>query len=99
MSVELQVSLPSSGHLEPLNKKAKMDPTFFSRVCDDTEIIKVMTPLRKPFTKHIMPKSVLLNHILREKHDKIPVYHTEQVEKLFFSTVTVNNKQYENRYL
>jgi len=99
LSLELNVSLPSSGHLEPLNKKAKIDSNFFSRVCADTEIIKVMIALRKPFTKHIMPKSVLLNHVLKEKHEKIPVYHTEQIDKLFFSTVIVNNKQYANRYL
>ena len=98
-SVELQVNLPSMGHLEPVNKRAKIESTFFSQVCEDDEIIKVMIPLRKPYQRHILPKSVLLEYTKKAKHCKIPLYRSEQVDKLFFSTVVVDGKQYANRYL
>lgn len=98
-SLKLQVTLPSMGHLEPANKKAKIESTFFSRVCEDDQITKVLIPLRKPYLKHILPKSILLEHVNKAKHSKIPLYRSEQVDKLFFSTVVVNGKQYANRYL
>ena len=98
-SVELQMTLPSMGHLEPSTKKAKTDFDFFKRTCDDDEIIKVMIPLRKPYLRHILPKTVLIEYTKKAKHSKIPVYHTEQIDKLFFSTVVVDCKQYANRYL
>ncbi len=97
--MELQVTLPSMGHLEPVNKRAKIESTFFSRVCEDDEIIKVLIPLRKPYQRHILPKSVLLEYTKKAKHSKIPLYRSEQVDKLFFSTVVVDGKQYSNRYL
>lgn len=99
LCLKLQVSLPSMGHLEPAYKRAKTESTFFSRVCDNDDIIKVMIPLRKPYQKHILPKTVLHEHACKAKHDKLPTYRSEQVDKLFFSTVIVEGKEYANRYL
>ena len=87
------------GHLEPANKRAKTEPTFFSQVCDDDKIFKALIPLRKPYQKHVLPKTVLMAYVSKANHEKIPVYRTEPVDKLFFSTVVVDGKQYANRYL
>lgn len=87
------------GHLEPANKRARTESTYFSRVCEDDDIIKVLIPLRKPYQRNILPKSMLMEYVNKEKHAKNPLYRSEQVDKLFFSTVVVNGKQYANRYL
>ncbi|KAI9562084.1 hypothetical protein GHT06_013049 [Daphnia sinensis] len=99
LSLKLQVTLPSMGHLEPAHKRAKTESTFFSRVCENDDIIKVMIPLRKPYQKHILPKTVLHEHACKAQHSKLPIYRSEQVDKLFFSTVVVEGKEYANRYL
>lgn len=87
------------GHLEPAHKRAKTESTFFSRVCENDDVIKVMIPLRKPYQKHILPKTVLHEHAYKAQHSKLPLYRSEQVDKLFFSTVVVEGKEYANRYL
>ena len=97
---KLQVSLPIMGHISPPKKKLKMeDETFFDRVCNDPEVVKVLIPLRKPYHKHLLPKSILHEHILKTTSLKLPIYRTEQVDKLFFTTLTLDGKQYANRYL
>lgn len=88
------------GLLEPARKRSKLEEdSFFGRVCNDPSIIKVLIRVRKPFHKNGPPKSLLHEHVLKSGLEKLPLYHTEQVDKLFFSTVTVNGKQYANRYL
>lgn len=94
------MTLPCAGHLEPLNKRIKTESNFFTRVCDDDTIIKVLVHLKKPFSENVLPKTVLLNYVNKEKQSKLPVYCTEQIDKLFFSTVTLaNGEKYANRYL
>lgn len=88
------------GHISPPKKKLKMeDETFFDRICNDPEVVKVLIPLRKPYHKHLLPKSILHEHILKNSSSKLPIYRTEQVDKLFFTTLTLDDKQYANRYL
>lgn len=100
LSEKFQMTLPCAGHLEPLNKRFKMESNFFSRVCDDESVIKLLVPVKKPFEKNILPKTILLNHVNKQNHSRLPVYYTEQVDKLFFSTVTLaDGKKYANRYL
>ena len=99
LSAKLQVNLPSMGHLEPASKRARTEETFFHRICDDPDVVKVMMPLKKPYHKHVLPKSILLEHVVKSGLGKNPLYQTESVDKLFFSTVTVSGKKYANRYL
>jgi len=97
ISAELQMKLPCRG--EALPKRLKTEPTFFTRTCDDESVIKMSVRLSKTGFCHTdIPKSILFNYTVRH-HIPLPVYHTEQVEKLFYSTVAVAGKQYATDYL
>ena len=98
-SIELKMNLPSRGEVEPLTKRLKTEETFFSRIRDNPDIIKVQVRLgRNAYQPQTYPKSILLAYVNRHQL-KGPVYHTEQVDKLFYSTVTVDGKQYAADYL
>ena len=99
LSSELKINLPCLGQVEPLTKKLKMEETFFNRVRDNADILKYDVRLSKTkLGPQELPKSVLVDHTRKMKF-KLPVYHTEQVEKLFYSTVSVDGKLYANSYL
>ena len=94
------MNLPSRGEVEPLTKRLKMDCSFFNSVRDSDSITKVQVRFRKnDYEPHSFPKSVLLAHINKHHLPDMPVYRTEGVDKLFYSTVTLDGKQYAADYL
>lgn len=98
-SSELKMNLPSRGTVEPLTKKLKLDESFFNSIREDADVIKVRVVFRKSdFKAQTFPKSTLLEYAKRNCDD-MPSYRTEQVDKLFYSTVTVDGKRYATDYL
>jgi len=98
LSEKLNMNLPCLGQVEPLTKRLKTEETFFNRVRDDANIIKVDVRLGRAKECKDLPKSILMKRIQKYNLGK-PVYQTEQVDKLFYSTIDINGKKYANSYL
>ena len=98
LSEKLNMNLPCLGQVEPLTKRLKTEKTFFDRVRDDSNVIKVDARLGRAKDCKDLPKSILMERIRKHNLQK-PVYQTEQVDKLFYSTIEIDGKKYANSYL
>jgi len=98
LSAKLKMNLPRLGQVEPLTKRLKTEETFFDRVRDDPSVIKVDARLGKATDCKDLPKSVLVGRIQKYNLEK-PVYQTEQVDKLFYTTIDIGGKKYANSCL
>ena len=79
-------------------KRLKTEDTFFNKVRDDPDITKVDVRLGKTKDCKDLPKSIIMERVRKYRLPKL-IYRTEQVDKLFYSTIEVDGKKYANSYL